>query len=150
MIWRFIIYFIIKKKAALPKESAAFQLVYENYCNNCKMDWGCWFAWASIACADCIRTLFFVNSIISFAISTSRIRDSAAVIFSVVTPRLLMVCSRRFWMAPNLPRLVETWLMASLILLIAAEAPGLVLISISPVSYTHLDVYKRQAWYALL
>ena len=25
-------------KAALPEESAAFQLVYENYCNNCKMD----------------------------------------------------------------------------------------------------------------
>ena len=55
---------------------------------------------------------FWCSYIISLAISTSRIRDSAEVMFSVVTPRLLMVCSRRFWIAPSLPRLVDTVLMA--------------------------------------
>ena len=40
--------------------------------------------------------------------AASRIRDSAAWRFSEVIPRRLMVCSRRFWMAPRFARLVVT------------------------------------------
>ena len=57
--------------------------------------------------------LFFVNAIISLAISTSRIRDSAAVKFSAEAPRLLIVCSKRFWIAPSLARCVDTTFVAS-------------------------------------
>ena len=65
---------------------------------------GAWLACASIAVPDCWRIWFLVNSIISWAMSASRMRDSAAWTFSAVRPRRLMVCSRRFWMAPRFAR----------------------------------------------
>ena len=70
--------------------------------------WGAILAWASIAVAACCRMFCFVNSIISFAMSVSRIRASAEVRFSVVVARLLTVYSRRFWMAPRSERVLET------------------------------------------
>ena len=48
--------------------------------------------------------------------SVSLMRLSAAVMFSVVTDRLLMVCSSLFWIAPRSPLVEETVLTASLIL----------------------------------
>ena len=46
--------------------------------------------------------------------STSRIRDSAAVKFSEDAPTLLIVCSKRFWLAPILERSAETvWIAES-------------------------------------
>src|SRR5437588_742942 len=39
--------------------------------------------------------------------SVSRMRDSDAERFSTATPRLLTVCSRRFWTAPNWLRCEE-------------------------------------------
>src|SRR2546423_8033728 len=44
--------------------------------------------------------------------SVSRMRDSDAERFSTATPRLLTVCSRRFWTAPNWLRCEETVEMA--------------------------------------
>ncbi len=32
----------------------------EDYWSSCSTDWGCWFAWASIAWADCTSTFIFV------------------------------------------------------------------------------------------
>ena len=68
----------------------------------------------------------FVIVIISFAISTSRIRDSAAVRFSEEVFKLLIVCSRRFWYAPSLERSDETFESASSITVIATLALTLV------------------------
>ena len=65
-------------------------------------------AWASIAVAACIRMFCLVNSIISLAMSTSRIRDSAAWRFSADVSRFFMVCSKRFCIAPSLERSAET------------------------------------------
>src|SRR3954454_24566586 len=55
--------------------------------------------------------------------SASRIRDSDADRFSADTFRLLIVCSRRFWYAPRVARLVETDLIAESRVAIAACAP---------------------------
>src|SRR3954452_7182345 len=54
--------------------------------------------------------------------SVSRIRDSEAERFSWVTDRFAIVCSSRFWAAPNRPRWVETALMAESSEVIAADA----------------------------
>ena len=58
-------------------------------------------AWANMAVADWVRIWCLVKLVISEAISASRIRLSAALRFSMETPRLLMVCSIRFWKAPR-------------------------------------------------
>ena len=52
----------------------------------------------------CCRMLFRVSCAVSNATSTSRIRDSAALRFSLVIARLLIVLPRRFWTAPSEPR----------------------------------------------
>src|SRR5699024_1289831 len=49
---------------------------------------------------------------ISFAISASRILDSAAVKFSLVVAKLLIVCSNLFCCAPIFARCIETLLIA--------------------------------------
>lgn len=46
------------------------------------------FAWASMAVPACIRIWLLVKEVISAAISTSRITDSAACTFSMVVARL--------------------------------------------------------------
>ena len=61
-----------------------------------------WFACASIAWDACVRTLFFVYAVISFAISASRMVDSDACTFYDATTRLLLVYLRRFCTAPIL------------------------------------------------
>ena len=65
-------------------------------------------AWASIAVPAWSMIWFLVNEAISRAMSVSRMRDSEADRFSTDTSRFLIVCSRRFWVAPRLPRVVET------------------------------------------
>ena len=74
--------------------------------------WVAWFAWASMAVPAWERMLFLVKVTISSAMSASRMRDSAALRFSVVTLMLLMVCSNRFWMAPSSERCAEIWVIA--------------------------------------
>ena len=68
-----------------------------NYLNNWRTVCGVWFACANIAVAACVKMLFLVNIIISFAMSTSRIRLSAACRFSAEMFKLLILCSNRFW-----------------------------------------------------
>ena len=60
------------------------------YFSSCRTVCGSWLAWANIAVAAWFRMLNLVKFIISLAMSTSRIRDSAAVRFSVVVARLLI------------------------------------------------------------
>ena len=68
-----------RKRKSVP----AFQLVVAMfYLSSCSTDCGNWLAWAIIAVAACDRILYLVNSIICFAMSTSRMRDSAATRFS--------------------------------------------------------------------
>ena len=71
------------------------------------MFWGTALAWPSMAVPACWRIWFLVNWTISSAMSVSLIRDSEAARFSVVTCRLLIVDSRRFWVAPSVPRVAE-------------------------------------------
>lgn len=66
--------------------------------------------------------LFFVNSIISFAISTSLILDSDACIFSDALSRFLIVCSSLFCAAPSFDLCSDTFSMATFIVSIAAVA----------------------------
>ena len=54
-----------------------------------------------------------MNVAISAAMSTSRITDSAAVIFSMVVARLAVAYWRRFWAAPISPRTLVRSVMAS-------------------------------------
>ena len=63
-----------------------------------------------------------MNSIISSAISTSLILDSAADRFSAVAVKLLMVCSSLFCTEPRLDLSVETKSTAASIVAIAASA----------------------------
>ena len=63
--------------------------------------------------------------------SVSLIRLSAAVMFSVVTDRLLMVCSSLFWIAPRSPLVEDTVLIAVLLLSMAVCTPPSVLMSTS-------------------
>ena len=72
------------------------------------MFWGIWLAWASIEVPAWLRIWLRVKFAISRAMSVSRIRDSEAVRFSTATFRLLIVCSRRFWVAPNDDRTDDT------------------------------------------
>ena len=91
-------------------------------------------ACASIAWDAWERMLFFVNSIISFAISTSRIRDSAEDKFSEAVVKLLIVCSKRFCTAPKLLLCADTFVNAALTLSIAALADHLSVTSIWSIS----------------
>jgi hypothetical protein len=75
-----------------------------------------------MAVAAWLRMLFLVNSIISSAISTSLILDSAADRFSAVAVKLLMVCSSLFCTEPRLDLSVETKPTAVSIVAIAASA----------------------------
>ena len=52
----------------------------------------------------------------------SRMVDSAFCRFSLVTPRLLTVCSRRFWIAPRFARMSETFSIAFLMVEMAVLA----------------------------
>ena len=61
--------------------------------------------------------LFLVISIISFAMSTSRMRLSAAVRFSADVDRFAIVCSSLFWIAPSLERSPDTLLIAVFIVI---------------------------------
>ena len=54
-----------------------------------------------------------MNSIISSAISTSRIREFASDKFSFVVVKLLIVCSRRFCCAPKVARASDTFPIAT-------------------------------------
>ena len=57
--------------------------------------------------------------------SVSRMRDSEAARFSVVTCRLLIIDSKRFWRAPSLPRVVDTPEMAVSRAVMAADRTGI-------------------------
>ena len=61
--------------------------------------------------------------VISEAMSVSRIRDSEAVVFSIVVFRLLIVCSKRFCFAPRSARIEDTVVMALSMAVIAVDAP---------------------------
>src|SRR5689334_7092365 len=87
------------------------------------MLWVDWLAWASMAVPAWTRTWFWVNFVISDAMSVSLMRDSEAVVFSMVVFRLLMVCWNRFCLAPMSARTVDTWVIAAASALIAAPAP---------------------------
>ena len=63
-------------------------------------------AWARIAVPACCRIWVLVKLTISDATSRSLMRDMEALRFSDATEMLAVVCSRRFWTAPRLPR---TW-----------------------------------------
>src|SRR5688572_18813579 len=69
-----------------------------------------------------VRIWLRVKDTISWAMSVSRIRLSEAERFSVATDRLEIVCSRRFWTAPRLARLVDTVPMALSRAVMADEA----------------------------
>jgi hypothetical protein len=70
-------------------------------------------ACASIAVPAWERICERVKLIISAAMSVSRIRLSEAERFSTATLTLLMVCSKRFWMAPSSARCVDTSVIAA-------------------------------------
>src|SRR3954466_11571901 len=70
--------------------------------------WGIWLACASIAVPACDRICERVKLTISDAMSVSRIRLSDADRFSTATFTFLIVCSKRFCIAPRLARAVET------------------------------------------
>ena len=82
-----------------------------------------WLAWASIAVPAWVRTWVRVKLVISDAMSVSRMRDSEAVVFSIVVFRLLIVCSKRFCFAPRSARAEDTWVIAASMAVMAAEAP---------------------------
>ena len=73
---------------------------------------GSWFACANIAVPDCDRIWSFVKFNISWLMSASRIRLSAAVRFVLVVVRFVTVCSREFWNAPIFARCVDTFAIA--------------------------------------
>ena len=64
-------------------------------------------AWANMAIPACCITWAFVSAAVSTAKSASMIRALAADMFSEVLIRLAMVDSKRFWIAPRPPRMVE-------------------------------------------
>src|SRR3954453_21259709 len=82
------------------------------YLSSDSTDCGDWFACASIDVPACCRICSFVNSTISEAMSTSRIRDSDDWRFSWKVERLFSVCSRRFCTDPNVARAFEMFWMA--------------------------------------
>jgi len=94
----------------------------KTYLSSCNTVCGAILAWASMAVAACWRILFLVNSIISLAISTSRMRDSDAARFSEAAPRLLMVWSNLFCQAPRFDLWVETVVIAASMAVIAKFA----------------------------
>ena len=61
------------------------------YCSKLNTPLEFWLAWASMDWADWARTLLFVYSVISFAMSASRMVDSEAWTFSEAVVRLLLV-----------------------------------------------------------
>ena len=70
----------------------------------------------------CCRIWYFVNCVISDAMSTSLIRLSDAVRFSSYVARLLSVCSSRFYTDPNVARTVDTfWIAESMLAIVAVE-----------------------------
>ena len=71
-----------------------------------------WFACESIDCAACERMLFFVNCVISYAMSASRIVDSAACTFCSVVATFAAAKSKRDSAAPMLPSAVLIVLIA--------------------------------------
>ena len=73
-----------------------------------------WFACASIDWPACARMLLLLKRTISDAISVSRMRLSALVVFSTTLFRLAIVCSSLFWIAPRAERCVETFCRATL------------------------------------
>src|SRR4051794_36763186 len=96
------------------------------YLRSCRTVCGTAFAWASMAVPACWRICARVKLIISEAMSVSRMRDSEAERFSVVTERFEIVRSNRFWKAPRLPRRVETVVIAlSIDVMFAAELVAL-------------------------
>src|SRR3954447_479651 len=82
-----------------------------------------WLAWASIAVPAWVRTWVRVKFVISAAMSVSRMRDSDAVVFSIVVFRLLIVCSKRFCFAPRSARADDTRVIAESMAVMAADAP---------------------------
>ena len=80
-------------------------------------------AWASIETPACCRICERVKLVISLAMSVSRMRDSEAARFSAETPRLAMVCCRRFCNAPRSARWLDTEKIALSMLDSAAAAP---------------------------
>src|SRR5690606_9348292 len=79
-------------------------------------------AWAMTATETWVRIWYRTNSIIAWAMSASRMRDSAAWRFSAVVARLLMVCSSRFCSAHMDERWDYTARMASSTRPMAASA----------------------------
>ena len=84
-----------------------------NYCNRESTPWVDWLACASIDCPAWARMLFLLYSTISSAISVSRIRDSAVVVFSTMLSKLSIVCSNLFCTAPRADLWEETFAIAS-------------------------------------
>src|SRR4051794_14690312 len=79
-----------------------------DYCSSFKIVCGTAFAWASMAVPACKRIWFLVKLTISRDMSVSAICDSDAVRFWLLTCRFEIVDMKRFWTAPNAPRLLET------------------------------------------
>src|SRR5690242_8717893 len=89
------------------------------YWRSLRTIWGCWLACDNTEMPACSRIWSLVMLTVSVATSTSWMRDWAAFRFSDPTDRLLMVCCKRFWMAPNDARASDTVLMAASMTLMA-------------------------------
>ena len=85
---------------------------YNTYCKRLNADCGDVLAWAIIEVAAWLNTCTRVRRVTSVAISASRSVASEFVLFSIELSVKLMVCSRRFIIAPKSPRVCDTFSIA--------------------------------------
>src|SRR5918997_379559 len=94
-----------RKRAAPRDRPLATALLFARcYCRRDRTDAGAWLAWASIAWPAWARIEYFVYCTISDAMSTSRIRLSAAIRFSWYAPAAAGECPGGFWIPPSVAR----------------------------------------------
>src|SRR5690606_17371905 len=93
------------------------------YCSSRSAAWVDTLAWASTEMPAFCSTWLRVSSAVSEATSTSRMRDSAAAVFSIATAIERIADSSRFCAAPNWARSEETESIAASIAESAAWAP---------------------------
>src|SRR5690606_29405809 len=74
------------------------------YCSRLSASCGCALACASTATPACWSTCAFVSCAVSAAKSASSIRPRDAARFSLTVCRFTIVDSKRFWIAPSVPR----------------------------------------------
>ena len=82
---------LVKRVTPISRKGRLFVLVPSDYWSRLSTELLLWFACASMDCAACVRMLFFVKEVISFAISASLIVYCDAVTFSLTVTMFAFV-----------------------------------------------------------